>query len=349
MKPILIYGAYGYSGRLALLHARTLGLSVIAAGRDGAKTERVAREAGCEYRVFSLDNAADTRAALSEASVVLNCAGPFRYTSDAMIRLCLETNTHYLDITGEYHVIENAARYDQRAKNAALTIMPAVGFDVVPTDCMAAYLKEKLPAATTLDLAFFAAGGMSHGTAQTMVDSLGSPSACRRDGRLVEEPLASEVMEVPFGPKRRTVISIPWGDVASAYYTTGIPNIRTFTTASPRAAKFLSRTTPLHGMMGIGPIRWAAKKLVSATLDGPDEETRAQGGAIIWGRASNDKGETVEANLHTLETYTLTYLTSVDLAKRAQEGTLPSGYQTPAGALGAEYVLWLDETEFRDL
>lgn len=349
MKPILIYGAYGYSGRLALLHARKLGLSVIAAGRDGAKTERVAREAGCSFRVFSLEDTADARAALRDASVVLNCAGPFRYTSDAMIRLCLETGTHYLDITGEYHVIENASRYDQKAKNADLTIMPAVGFDVVPTDCMAAYLKDKLPDATHLELAFFAAGEMSHGTALTMVESLGSPSACRKDGRIVEEPLAAHSMDVPFGPKKRTVISIPWGDVSSAYHTTGIPNVRTFTVAPPRAAKFLSRTQRFHGLAGISPLRWAARRWVTSTLTGPDSDARAKGAAFVWGRVRNDAGEVREANLRTLETYTLTYLTAVDLAHRAQEGTLPTGFQTPAGALGADYVLWLEDTEFTDL
>lgn len=349
MKPILIYGSYGYSGRLALQHAVHLGLDVIAAGRDAEKTEKVAKEFQTAFRVFSVDDNAALTDALQECSVILNCAGPFAHTAQPIVRACLRTGTHYLDITGEYHVIEALAQLDAEAQKAGITVMPATGFDVVPTDCMAAYLKEKLPDATHLDLAFHASGGLSHGTAQTMVESLGTPSACRKDGKIITEPLGARSMDVPFGSKNRRVISIPWGDVASAYYTTGIPNIRTYTTVPPRAATLVSKTQALHGLLGISPIRALAKRLVTSRITGPNKEVRERGRAVVWGRATNANGDAVEANLSTLETYTLTYLTSVDLAQRAQTGSLPTGFQTPAGALGATYVCWLDRTDFTDL
>lgn len=349
MKPILIYGAYGYSGRLALLHARSLGLDILAAGRNAEKTAAVAREAECDYRVFSVEDAPALREGLRDVSVVLNCAGPFQHTADAIVRACLDAGIHYLDITGELGVIESMAHRDEAAKSAGVTLMPAAGFDVVPTDCMAAYLTSKLPDATHLELAFHAVGGLSHGTAQTMVESLGTPSAARASGRITPEPLGAYSMDVPFGAKRRRVISIPWGDVASAYYTTGIPNIRTFTTVPPRTAQLITRTQKFHRFLGIAPIRALARKLVEAKVTGPDEQARDGGKAIVWGRVTNDRGEVREANLHTIESYKLTYLTSVDLAQRAQAGTLPPGFQTPAGALGADYVCWLENTYFEDL
>lgn len=349
MKPILIYGAYGYSGRLALLHAQSLGLDILAAGRNAEKTAHVAREAGCDFRVFSVDDAHALREGLRDISVVLNCAGPFQHTADPIVRACLDLGVHYLDITGEFHVIEAIAHRDEAAKNANVTLMPAAGFDVVPTDCMAAYLKDQLPDATHLELAFHAVGGLSHGTAQTMIQSLGAPSACRKSGRITPEPLGAHSMDVPFGAKSRRVISIPWGDVASAFYTTGIPNIRTFTTVPPRMAEIVTRTQKLHRFLGVAPIRALAKKFAEAKITGPDEQTRERGKAVVWGRVTNDRGEVREANLHTIETYKLTYLTSVDLAKRAQAGELPAGFQTPAGALGADYVCWLEGTYFEDL
>lgn len=350
MKPILIYGAYGYSGRLALLHAASLNIPIIAAGRDEEKTRAVAEEAGCEYRVFSIDNAAKVQRALKEASVLLNCAGPFWRTADTLARACIEAGTHYLDITGEYHVIESVAQLNDAARDAGVTLMPATGFDVVPTDCMAAHLKDLLPDATQLELAFHASlGSVSHGTAQTMVDSLGSNSVRRENGRLIEEPLAAKTMDVPFPDKSRRVMSIPWGDVASAYYTTKIPNIRTFTTVSPRVATIVSRTAPLHALAGLKPIRAFAQNWVSKRITGPDEAKRAQGYSTVWGRVTNAAGDTRMACLITLDGYTLTYLTSVDLAQRAQAGTLPSGFQTPAGALGADYVCWLENTRFVDI
>lgn len=348
-KPILIYGAYGYSGRLALEHAVSLGLDVIAGGRDQAQTREVAQTFGTPFQVFSVDDRAALRHALEQCSVILNCAGPFVYTAEPIVRECLDLGVHYLDITGELDVIESLAQKDESAKKAGVTLLPAAGFDVVPTDCMAAYLKQKLPDATHLDLAFHASGGLSHGTAQTMVESLGAPSASRKDGKIVEEPLGARTMDVPFGPKTRRVISIPWGDVASAYYTTGIPNVRTYTTVSPRAAAVVSKTQALHGLLGVKPLRKVAKRLVNARITGPDSATRERGYAIVWGRATNAQGTTVEANLTTIETYTLTYRTSVDLARRAQAGELPTGYQTPAGALGADYVLMLENTAFQDL
>lgn len=350
MKPILIYGAYGYSGRLALLHATSSNIPVVAAGRDAEKTRQVAQEAGCEYRVFSLEDASELQHALQESSVLLNCAGPFSRTAEPLARACIEAGTHYLDITGEYHVIESLAQMSEEAQEAGVMLMPATGFDVVPTDCMAAHLKEKLPDATHLELAFHASlGSISHGTAQTMVDSLGSKGVRRENGQLLPEPLAAKTMDVPFPDKSRRVMSIPWGDVASAYYTTGIPNIRTFTTVSPRIATILSKTAPLHGLAGLGPIRKFAQNWVSKRVTGPDEAKRAEGYSTIWGRVTNAAGEVRMACLVTLDGYTLTYLTSVDLAHRAQKGELPAGFQTPAGALGSDYVCWLENTRFVDI
>jgi|SRR5690554_5209632 len=349
MSSILIYGAYGYSGRLAALHAATLQLNVIVAGRNAESVQKIALETGFPMRVFGLDSASEIAENLEGVSVVLNCAGPFSRTARPLADTCIRNGVHYLDITGEIEVIEAMAERSAAAKEQGVTLMPATGFDVVPTDSVAAYLKAKLPDATHLQLAFHSQGGLSHGTAQTMVENLGGTGARRENGQIVAEPVASSVIQVPFLDKPRTGMSIPWGDVASAYYTTGIPNIQTYTTASPRAARWIQRTNAFHHLGGLKPIKSLAASYVSRKITGPDEDARSKGRTQIWGLAWNAAGEKASVILETLEGYTLTYLASVDLARRAQAGELPTGFTTPAGALGSDYVLQFEPSRFTDL
>lgn len=349
MASILIYGANGYSGRLAAIHAADLSLDVILAGRNREGIEKVALETGLPQRIFGLEDSEAIDAGLDGISVVLNCAGPFSRTAKALTDACLRNGVHYLDITGEVAVIESLAQRDSDARRQGITLMPATGFDVVPTDCMAAYLKAKLPDATHLDLAFQSQGGVSHGTAMTMVENLGGSSVSRQNGLIVAEPLAARIMKVPFQNDARSVMSIPWGDVASAYYTTGIPNIRTFMAVPTSTARWMHRSQRLHGIAGLPLIKKLAERIVARRVTGPDAHARATGRAFVWGRARNDLGQQVTAVLSTLESYTLTYRTSIDLARRAQRGELPLGFQTPAGAMGADYILSFDASFFRDV
>src|SRR4029079_7283209 len=113
------------------------------------------------------------------------------------------------------------------------------GFDVVPTDSVAAMLKQKLPDASQLVLAFEAGGGPSPGTARTSVAGLAQGGRARRNGELVEVPLAWKVREFERDGKRRSAMTIPWGDVYTAFVSTGIPNIETYMAVSP---KTISRT-----------------------------------------------------------------------------------------------------------
>ncbi len=98
---------------------------------------------------------------LKKGAVVIHCGGPFQYTAKAMADACLETKTHYTDITGEHQVFELLAGYDQKGKAAGIMIMPGTGFDVVPSDCLALHLKNRLPSATHLQLAFTMSKGRS--------------------------------------------------------------------------------------------------------------------------------------------------------------------------------------------
>ncbi|MDX1567645.1 MAG: saccharopine dehydrogenase NADP-binding domain-containing protein, partial [Longimicrobiales bacterium] len=181
----LLYGAYGYTGRLIAEEAVKRGLRPVVAGRNGEKTRRMAERLELEHRVFSLDEPSALRRALEDVDLVLHAAGPYSRTFRPMAGACLESGCHYLDITGEIPVLEAARAMNDRARDAGILMVPAVGLDVVPTDCAAARAAEALPGATRLDLALHSGGGPSRGTARTMVERMGEPGKLRDAGRIV--------------------------------------------------------------------------------------------------------------------------------------------------------------------
>ena len=211
MKNFLIYGANGYTGELVTRFASERGLKPILAGRNAEKIEALAKQFEMPFRVFSLEDVAKTDEALSEVEFVLHCAGPFSITSAPMVEACLRNKKHYLDITGEIAVFEAMAQLDKRAKDAGIMIMSGVGFDVVPSDCLAKHLKNRLPSATHLTLAFYGLGKISHGTQATMTMNVGKGGAIRQNGEIVSVPAAYKTREIDFGEIKKTGVTIPWG------------------------------------------------------------------------------------------------------------------------------------------
>ena len=182
---ILLYGATGYTGKLIAREARAKGASVVLAGRNPDKLKAVATPLDLPWRAFDLADRARLDAALKDVAVVLSAAGPFSATARPMADACLRRGAHYLDITGEIDVFERLAARDAEAKRAGVTLLPGVGFDVVPSDCLAAHLKRRLPDATDLTIYLSAGLNISRGTAKTMIEGIADGARARRNGRLV--------------------------------------------------------------------------------------------------------------------------------------------------------------------
>lgn len=295
-NTFLLYGANGYTARLMLEKVAQFGLNPILCGRDEGKLRLLAEQYGLAYRVADLTDEIALNNAMRDVSVVLHCAGPFSKTALPMQQACLRNGVHYLDITGEISVFEQGAALDRQARERGVMLMSGVGFDVVPTDCLAMYLHNKLPDATYLQLAFANDGGsLSHGTAQTAVDNLGHGGLVREKGKLTVVPYAHKVLNVTFA-NRQTLpcMSIPWGDVSTAYYTTGILNIETFigsTSASIRMAKLGNSFGWLLRRKGLQ--KWVSQQ-ITKRVSGPDEATRNRAKTQVWGRVGNKNGKTVE-------------------------------------------------------
>jgi len=353
---LLVYGAYGYTGRLVAERAVERGLDPVLAGRDGDRLAAVGRELGCETRRFGLPSRGDAgdvvATHLADVAAVLNCAGPFDDTADPMVDACLATGTDYLDVTGEIPVFVRLHRRDEAAREAGVTLLPGVGFDVVPTDCTAAHLVDRLPDATHLALGFETHGGVSPGTARTAVAGLADGGAIRVDGELRVEPVASRARTIDFGTGPREAATVPWGDVATAHWTTGVPNVEVYTPMSARARRLLGVLDRLDPVLDAGPVQRLLGAAIDRFVDGPDAETRTSGAAFVWGEARAVRGgevvDTAVSRLETPETYALTVDTAVESARRVLRGDAEPGYATPAGAFGPDFVLEASGAERTD-
>lgn len=338
-RKLLIYGANGYTGQLICEEADRKGLNPILAGRKQESIAPIAAKYGWEYRIFSLDDAAVIAENLSGIEVVLHAAGPFRFTAQNMLEACLQTGTHYLDITGEMEVFAMAEGLNKQAIEKNIMLMPGTGFDVVPTDCMALSLKEKMPDATQLELAFITLGGqISHGTAMSMSEKLGEGGAARINGKIKREPIGRHAKTLPIGSKEFFVMSIPWGDVFTAFYTTGIGNIRTYTGSKPSVFRLLKLQSLFNPIIRTNWFKKWLQAKINAKPAGPSPEKRAKAKSFIWGEVTNAAGARENAWFTCPEGYTLTAQTSVDIAEKVMDGNWKSGYQTPAGCYGSRLM-----------
>lgn len=329
----LLYGATGYTGRLIARRATALGQRPVLAGRSAAKLVPLAAELGLEHRVFGLDDLAATRRGLQGVDAVANCAGPFTRTALPMAEACIDTGTHYVDITGEIDVFESLHAIGAQAAKAEVTLLPGAGFDVVPTDCVAALLAARLPDATQLDLAFRVGGGASPGTARTALEGAADGGRIRVGGEIRTVPVGSRRVRAAFPSGARNVVSLPWGDVSTAYHSTGIPDITTYTTVpAPALAAFR--------LLRIGPLRGALAGAAGRLVRGPGERTLSGTDCEVWGRARDAAGNSVTATLTGPNPYSMT--ADAVLRIMALLPGLPTGFQTPSRALGADFAGTLD-------
>ena len=333
----MVYGATGYTGELIVAEAVRRGMRPIVAGRSKKKVDAMAAKFGLEGRTFGVDDAAALAAGMRGVGLVLHCGGPFFRTYQQMLDGCLAAGAHYLDITGEIAVFEGCARRDADAKAAGIVVMPGVGFDVVPSDCLAASLKRALPSATSLELAFGGGAGLSRGTAKTMVSGLGMGGAVRRGGKIRTVPLAHSVKVIPYRDRSRLSVSIPWGDVSTAFRSTGIGDIVVYRAAPASQIRGMKIARFLGPLLGSSLVqKWLTARIDRGTA-GPDETSRQKHPMQLWGRV-RDGARAAEGTLVTPEGYSLTALTAVECVHRLLGGGVPPGYQTPSTAFGANFV-----------
>ncbi len=345
-NKVLIYGANGYTGVLIARYAAEWNLQPVLAGRKAEAIGQLAKELSLPFRIFSLDDAAELQRQLEDVKVVIHAAGPFIHTARQMVEACIATHTHYIDINGDLSVFEFIRSYDSQAREAGVMLLPGAGFDVVPTDCLALQLKEQLPDATQLQLAFVPLGGqISHGTATTMAGKAGEGGAARENGKIVRKPLGEKGMWLHFEGKPYHVMTIPWGDVSTAYFTTGIPNIETYTGMKPAVYRLLKLQFLFNWLLRTRLVRTYIQGKINARPAGPTDEQRARAKTYVWGKVQNAVGQSATAQFVCADGYTLTAISCLAISTKIVRNEYLPGYQTPAAVYGSGFIYELPGTK----
>lgn len=343
----LIYGSYGYTGNLIAQLCVTQGLQPVLGGRNKEQLVTQARALNLEYRVFDVDQLEQTKNALKEFVAVIHCAGPFWHTYKNMVQACLETNTHYLDITGEVMVIEQLMAMNEQAKSAGIMLLPGAGFDVVPSDCLAAYLKGHLPDANELILAIGSSQneggsgpGISRGTARTMMEGMSAGTMIRDKGILKNVPLSWNTRTFDFGSRKQLLCTtVSWGDLASAWWSTGIPHIETYMALPEKMIRFNKFINPIKAIFNWSPVKRYVEHKISRLPAGPTTKARQNSVAKIYGEVTNKAGKKFAALMTTPNGYELTALSTLTIMQKITTGNAPAGFQTPSSAYTKDLVM----------
>ena len=324
MNKLMIYGATGYTGRMAAEHAKAQGLDVVIAGRTHEKLESLALELDVPYRVFTPDR--QTAQHLNDIGVLLNFAGPFAQTAEALMHACIVAGVDYLDITAEINVYRLAERLGSQAAEAGVMLMPGVGWDVVPTDCLAVHVARRVQDPQSLKVALQVAGSMSRGSALSVSEIIGAGLLARIDGLLIATPDA-QPRAFDFGQGPALCAPLSFGDLVTAWHSTGIPDIAMFVNITGDAFP---------------------EGDLSQLPDGPSAEQREAHRARAVAEVTGGDGSVARSMIETVNGYSYTPLAAVEAARRVLDGDRKPGFETPARVFGVGFAETIARTTITD-
>ena len=325
MNTLLIYGATGYTGRMAAQRARALGLPFEIGGRNRQALVDFAEQLGVPYRVFEAD--ADAAHSLSGISVLLNFAGPFAHTAPALMAACIEARVDYLDITAEINIYRLAEQLSVPAAAAGVMLLPGVGWDVVPTDSLAAHAVQRVANPLALSIALQVPGSMSRGSAMSVGEIIGAGVLARIDGELVSTP-GAQPRHFDFGDGAVLCVPLSFGDLVTGWHTTRIPNIAMFVHISGDAFP--------EGDLSLLP-------------DGPSAQERDAHRARAVVEVMAQDGSRVCSRIETVNGYSYTPLAAIEAARRVLDGDRWAGFATPVGVFGSGFAESIPGTIISDL
>ena len=347
-RRLLLYGATGYTGRLTAELAAAKKLDVVLAGRNKTALSELGNRLGLPTRVVELNDAKQLSEALQDVACVVHMAGPFAATFSQMLNACLVTKTNYVDITGEIEVFEAMWSRKEEILQAGITVVPGSGFDVVPTDCIAGYVAGKLERATSLVIALRGLESASQGTLRTAIRQISRPILCRRAGSIVTLDDRSPRW-IDFGSGGEPCVPVSWGDVATAFYSTGIEDVTVYfrrTKLLQSAYIFGKLLRPLlqsrTGQRGLAAV-------VNGFPDGPSRADRAGHSSTIVAEAIDWSGRSIKARLTTPDPYDFTANSALEISSRVISLPIALGLVTPFKAFGADFVLSLPGCSRMDL
>lgn len=341
----MIYGATGYTGQLLAEEAIKRGHTPILAGRNRETLSPIAKRLGLKYMVFDLSDVKLVAEAIGDLDVVLHAAGPFTKTSEPMVKACLATGTHYLDISGEYPVFEAVYALHDAALANKIALIPGVGFDIVPSDGLAMYVSQKISAPYTIEVATHALSSISTGTLKSVLELAPDGGRVRRNGELVPLAMGAGGKRIRFSYGESYAIPVPLADISAAFRSTRAPNITAYLRVPPGVGTAARIAGPLSQIALRSPtMKNAATGFLERYFPGPTTDERSTLRSYLWARAINREGTAAaEGWLETPEAYRYTAEIGVRAVEKVVEWH-PVGALTPAQAFGADFALEVEGT-----
>jgi hypothetical protein len=213
---VAVFGATGHTGRFVVAELRRRGFVPVAVGRDHAGLAAAYADRGILVRIASVDEPGSLVRAFEGADAVINCAGPFLDTADAVVPVALQSGIHYLDITAEQASAQATYEaFDAPAREAGVIVMPAMGFYGGFADLLVTAVLGDRAEADEITIAI--ALDSWHPTRGTRLtgDRNTAPRQVIADGRLTPLPLpaAERAWAFPAPFSRQTVVEVPLAEV----------------------------------------------------------------------------------------------------------------------------------------
>lgn len=333
-NKILLYGANGYTGQLFARYLMAKGIKPILAGRSDSVNE-IGTALNLSTRVFNIEQ---TSSYLEDIDILVNLAGPFSITQDNLIKACIRTKTHYMDIAGEMTEVEQVFNHAPKAKAAKIALVPAAGFGVVPTDVAAKWACDLLEAPTHLTIAYSTVGGASRGTLKTVLKNIQTNGHILVEGEYRTARPAQSQKKVRVLGKSFNAVYNPWrADLFTAQLSTGVANIETYSEFPGFVVKMMN-----------GRLIWLRNlilnRLIHLLPEGPSEKQIRKGCTYIRAIASNAKGETASVEIKGPEAYQFTVMSLYQTMRLVLEKENTYGFLTPS-MLGTDWLLESEEVE----
>ncbi|MBD9388519.1 saccharopine dehydrogenase NADP-binding domain-containing protein [Agrobacterium sp. AGB01] len=327
MTKLMIYGATGYTGRMAAEHAKAAGTPFVLAGRNEATLAKLAADLATEYRVFGLDSVDAIDDGLAGISVLLNCAGPFMRTADALMKKAICNGIHYLDTAAELDSYRLAEALNEDGKAAGVMLMPGGGGSVAMLGSLAGHAVSRVKHPRKIRIALHVAGGLSRGSAISAMENVTVETLARMGGELVA--IAAEgIRKFDFGKGPVDCFPVTLPDLITIWRATGVPEVEAFVHVTGDGFP--------QGDLSLLP-------------DGPSEEERLANRYQAAVEVIDADGRTVYSILNTVNGYTFTAMAAAEAGRRVLGGEFRPGFQTPAALFGNGFAQTIADTTIVDV
>ncbi len=349
----VLYGAYGFTGRMILDHALALGLRPVIAGRSHEKIAALAQRHGLQQCEASVDDAGALERMLYGMRLVLNAAGPFGQTAIPIMRACIKTRTRYVDIGGDVSVLRQQFQLSEAFAREGVGAVLAVGFDVVPTDFAAKWAARDqgnaVAGADELRLGLSLPVSMSRGSTKAVIDELHHGTLVLRDGVLQRVRPRDHRSLFDYGQGPSESIANTWGDLLTAPRTTGIRNVTVYFEATPAVRRAALYSQLLSRPARLQAVRSFLKVIARLLPEGPAEPLRTSRQATVVAHLLR-KGRVIrKVRIRTGDAYEFTAASAAKAVLRVLDMEHLSGIETPARALGDDFLEKLPGVSVEDL